>query len=256
MSAGDWPGLIRSATSRRAEPVKAVRVVKTELPGISRPIVVRCDDGGLYVAKTKRIGRTFVNDCVVGLLGRRIGAPVGEVRSIFLSGEFPELLDDIDDIAPGETHGCRWIADCEDRRSCAFFDQDSNRERFARLAMLYGWVFAGDHQFLYEKRPPHLVHSVDHGHFFPDFHAWTIDSLSTAPHPEPDPMITRGCALTREELRSAASTLNSATDDAIATAVAAPPGAWGIDNRERVAMAIFLARRRNQLLVEFALGAL
>ncbi len=118
--------------------------------------------------------------------------------------------------------------------------------------MLYGWVHASDHQVIYQKASPHLVFSVDRGHFFPGGPDWQIGHLATAPAPQVDDRITAQCALSPTEIRQAASRLTAVTDQVIATAAAMPPDEWSISLDEKVAVASYLAQRRDTLLATLA----
>ena len=67
---------------------------------------------------------------------------------------------------PGYVHASKREIDCTDRDAFRYYDEPDNRSRFAALSVLYTWTGATDHQFIYKKQMPHLVFSVDHGHFF------------------------------------------------------------------------------------------
>lgn len=103
-----------------------------------------------------------------------------------------------------------------------------NRQRFAALAVLYGWIPAGDHQLIYRQTAPHLVFSVDHGHFFPGGPNWTVSGLrGEGPSIPYDELIT-SCRITREELRVVGVQLQAVSVETIAEAVATPPDPWNI----------------------------
>lgn len=120
--------------------------------------------------------------------------------------------------------------------------------RLALLAVLYGWTQADDHQYLYRNVRPNLVYSVDHGDFFPGQGGWSRVTLEAAGAAEPDAAICVPCGLTTEELRPAAERLIAIGPEEIATAVALPPDEWDISLEDRIALAQFLTRRKNDLL--------
>jgi len=122
-----------------------------------------------------------------------------------------------------------------------------NRKRFARLAILYGWVQAGDHQFIYQQSSPELVYSVDHGHFFPGGPKWQATNLTGATAAEPDQQLASGCNLTPEELREAAAGLSCISEAMIERIVASPRDEWGITQADRLALVRYLIRRRDEL---------
>jgi hypothetical protein len=70
-------------------------------------------------------------------------------------------------------------------------DVPDNRPRFAALAVLYGWIPAGDAQLIYRQTVSHLVYSVDHGHFFPGGPNWTLAGLSGFVPLSPSPIAHR-----------------------------------------------------------------
>ncbi len=148
----------------------------------------------------------------------------------------------------GIGHGSLFIEGCYDGWELEHVDEEENLDRYALLAALYGWTQAADHQFLYRKMPPHLVYSVDHGHFLEGGPEWTTASLLVAPKALPNCLIASSAALSRNALQSATLRLQRVADEDIAEAVAAPPDSWGMMMHERVALAEYLARRRDDLL--------
>ncbi len=168
-----------------------------------------------------------------------------------MPAELIAVQPELSHIRTGLCHGSLWIRDCTDRLGFEHANEPPNRSRFARLAILYGWIGANDHQFIYLKDPPHLVFSVDHGHFFPGGPNWTAATLAGAPQASPDPTVISGCALTDVELRTACLELEGVDGRIIAAAIAAPLDDWGISANERIVVAEYLFRRRSELLVRF-----
>jgi hypothetical protein len=81
---------------------------------------------------------------------------------------------------PGVWHATLWLDGVHqqiDKRDDAVRPGAHNKDRFGRLALLYGWCGAGDRQFVYEDDPPGLVHVVDMGHTRPGANAWTAAQL-------------------------------------------------------------------------------
>jgi hypothetical protein len=114
-------------------------------------------------------------------------------------------------------HGSRWIPDCEDSEEINDYSVPENRARFALLAILYGWLQIQDRQFLYRTRPPKLVYSHDHGISFP------TDLANPRTYFRNDPRIQRACDLMPDEINEAKAALWAVSDDAIASAIKAPP---------------------------------
>ncbi len=243
-----WDRRLRAAAESPPTPLRAVEF-REALPTKSRPSVVLCDDGHEYVVKGRNAGRSTFNDQVVGHLGTAMGAPVAEVALVDVPLDL--ILDNFDmkDITDGIGHGSRWIPGTSKAERLLYQGWPENRPRFALLAVLYGWAqVEEDHQFIYETEPPHLVHSVDHGDFFPRGPGWSVASLRRAGLAVPDPVITFGAALGPLELAAAAVNLLRISDGTIAAAIVAPPDLWGVTFEERVAMAMYLAVRRDTFL--------
>jgi len=250
----DWPALVDAATISAAghRPVRAVTYIRKWDHADSEPALLTCDDGQAYVVKSLRVhgisnGRVIVNEQIVGRLGARLGAPVGEVRFVDVPDELIAAEPDLAHLSTGIAHGSLWIPHCTDREGLRYTTVPANRARFALLAILYTWVGAKDQQFIYRTNVPHLVYSVDHGHFFPRGPYWTITSLHVDPLAELDPTFA-ACRFSRAERSRARGALDKITHQTIAEAVAAPPDAWGISMQERIAMAEYVARRRAELI--------
>lgn len=213
----------------------------------SKPVRLICDDGAdgaEYVVKGRQAGRMIVTDQIVGRIGSGLGMPVGSPALVDVPAELIAAEPEMAHLAPGIAHGSEWIPDCAQGgvEHCA-----DNRERFADLALLYGWALASDHQFIYTTASPRIVYSVDHGHFFAGSTTWTTQTLSAAPTAEPDQTICGQCGLTDDELNASRTRIGPVSDELISSAVAAPPDDWGITPEERVAVAEYLALRRDAL---------
>lgn len=147
----------------------------------------------------------------------------------------------------GLAHGSRYIeALSEDKEELQHFTVAENRDRLAKLALLYGWTAAGDRQFFYENHPPRRIYSLDHGYFFTNG-TWDIASLALTEPATIDPHFAR-CNFSRAELRAARTALENVSEQMIASAVLTPPDSWNMTHNERIAMAEFLLIRRVALL--------
>jgi hypothetical protein len=186
-----------------------------------------------------------VNDQIVARLGEAAGAPTGSAVLVDVPVDLIAREPGLAHFKPGIAHGTRWMRDCGD---AAGVDHVSvNRERFASLALLFGWIVPNDQQYIYENSAPRRVWSVDHGHFFPQGPDWTTASLATAGAPAPFDGLVQQCGLTSDELERARPPFRKVTDVLIAAAVAAPPDSWGLSQAEREAVAEFIASRRDGL---------
>jgi hypothetical protein len=192
--------------------------------------------------------RPLIADHVVGRLAEIVGAPVPDVQLV----DVPDVLigpgSYLEHFEAGIGHGSTYVPDCRDWRHVEHAREPGNPERFAALAVLFGWTDAGDQQFLYSKVPPQHVWSTDHGEFFTGSSEWTIETLDTSLTATLDPLIIAGAGPPRELLLEAIDRLRLATDAVIARVVAIPPDAWGITLDERVGLAEYLARRRDAIL--------
>jgi len=251
----DWKPVIERATKMRSAEICAVKYQDKRWESYAEPVVLGCDDGYDYVVKGRQVGRSLINEQVVSALGAKMGAPVAIAKIVMITPELIETSDDLMHLQPGPAHGSRFIDGLHDcvRTDQSIFVQHGkaphpNRERFFRLAFLYGWIRAHDHQLLYEVEAPHLVHSVDHGHFLPLGPQWNLKSLSMRDYTIPDPQFVKACEMTRDELVHWSYILEDITRDDIAEAVAAAPDEWSVSMDERVLLASFLERRRAELL--------
>jgi hypothetical protein len=248
-----WRAAVKTAQAdRRLKPVVAESYVRT-FPGVSRSVLVECDDGQPYVIKgLNSPGRTAFTEQVVGRLGKRMGAPVATVELVSVTRELTAAEPAMAHVAEGFAHGSLYIDNVsDDRQPVAHFEKPENRPRFARLALLYGMCFARDHQFLYDNKPPRLVHSVDHGYFLPGGPHWTAEALAGAPAPFADNEITTQCSLTPDELREAVRSLKRLRDADVALAVAFPPDEWNVSLEERKRLAAYLGSRRDALIQQY-----
>jgi hypothetical protein len=223
----------------------------------TKPALLQCDDAQAYVVKGVQSGRKIVNDHVVARLGELLKAPVGKPMLINISPELIEIEPRLSHFAPGLAHGTLFIPDCIDRSDFIAISEGTNRARFALLAVLYGWVQGYDQQFLYRKRRPQLVYSVDHSFFFPfdsETGEWSPEILRQHPQAVVDPYFST-CGLKRVEIHQALQALASVTEDDIFEVVATLPEPWGITMDERIALVEYLIRRKQELLVSDPMGS-
>lgn len=233
-----------------ARPHDAVRATtfRKAWASASRPVLVVCDDLQEYVIKGSQAGRMIFNDHVTAWLGSALGAPVGKPRFVDVPAELIALEPQMAHLAAGVAHGTVWVPDYTEAESVQHADAPDNRVRFAALAVLYGWMQAGNHQFIYKKTPPNLVVSVDHGHFLPGGPDWTLASLAGAPPPQVDEVLEAACHFVPAELEGPGRALRSLSDARIAAIVGRPPPTWNVTEGERIALAAYLADRRDRLV--------
>lgn len=244
----DWKQLINDALCKRPKPLKARTYRHCQWNTASHPVVLGCEDTHDYVVKGRQNGKMIVNEQIVGCLGRLIGAPVGEVRLIEIPKVLIDAQQELSHIQSGIAHGSKFIPNCSDRQWINHEDVDHNKNRFCKLALLYGLVVANDHQLIYELSDPKRVYSVDHGHFFPDGPSWTVESLREVTTAEPDLNLVNECNLSKQELYACAQELENMVPEGVAMVVAAPHESWSISMEERIAVAEYIEKRRTELL--------
>jgi hypothetical protein len=239
--------MIDRALGRPAGEVRA-NTFRRDWQSASHPVLLLCDDNLEYVVKGSQAGRMIFNDHVVAWLGHALGAPIGVPRVIEVTPSLIALEPRLSHMAAGLAHGTYWVPGCSDASPIQYMDLPENRSRFAALAVLYGWVAAGNEQFIYRTTPPNLVISVDHGHFFPNGPDWAIATLAGAPPPQLNALIATACGFTKAELAPVAARLLTIGDAHIAAIVGRPPPGWNVSRDERIALADYLVTRRDLLL--------
>ncbi|MDJ0621101.1 MAG: hypothetical protein QNJ63_30925 [Calothrix sp. MO_192.B10] len=243
-----WRFSLENFLQNPEEPV-LITTFRGALTSSSRPVFARGIDGCEYIVKGWQSDRGIINEQIVSRLGLAMGAPVGKPEIVEISSELLELDQEFSFLAPGKAHGTHFIPNCfDDRDASKYKDHSGNRERFALLSVLFGWVHSQDEQFIYQTTHPCLVHSVDHGRFFPGGYTWTTASLQNASDPEVDRKLILSCSLKEDEIKLALSALRGVTEKMIIQAVASPPDEWGITIGERMVMVEYLIKRQKLLL--------
>jgi hypothetical protein len=259
MTPYQWERSLKRAAERRAIP-HAIDVCRYVYPSQSAPAQMAKGHGCEYVVKSvwcelqDYSSRVLVNDRIVGLLANRLRFPVPSVTLVHVDQSVKDMYPDLlHHIRPGYGHGSKWV-DCTPRNNTLkHANIPENRIRYAQLAVLWGWMYAGDDfQYFYTNRTnsslPNLVLSIDHGNFFPGGPKWTAESLTQCDRAEPDGRIMLDAQVTQQELTSAIMNLDEISDNQIAWAVAGPPDEWQFTLPDRVAMCEYLSRRRVELL--------
>jgi hypothetical protein len=249
----DWLRAQLASTRPTIVPVVNALTPLQSLKGSTQPVLVQCDDGHDYVIKGSQVGRSLIADHVVGALGVLVGAPVPPVAIINVAEVLVQPGSKLAHCNAGPAHGSRFIHNCEDSSYIRYIDEVGNPERFAALAVLFGWTDPEDRQFLYHRREPHVVYSVDHGAFFTGTDNWSVETLSLGLTAECDQFVYGSALVSRQELREAIDSLRSISENEILDIVAGLPEVWGISLDERAVLAHYLISRRAALLgSEFA----
>jgi hypothetical protein len=241
----DWTDLFKAGIEARPQPILAETYLRS-WGSASHPVLLECSNGHAYVVKGRQAGRMIVNDQIVAALGQMMGAPVPVPELINVPAELIAAQAEMSHVAAGTAHGSRFIPNCADREDVKHAGPENNG-RFARLAVMYGWMQAGDNQFIYDNSVPPTVHSVDHGHFFPGGPDWTEASLQGAGPAQLEPTLDSTVTWTDELLTEIVASLTQIDDGMIARAVCRPPDDWGMAPSERSALATYLSSRRDVL---------
>jgi hypothetical protein len=255
----DLRAQIAAEFCNRPAAIKATTYLQS-WPSHSKPVALMCEGGGKYVVKALQVnrvaemGRVLVNDQITAQLAELIHASVPHVALIDVPAELIANQPEMTHMMPGIAHGSQFVENVTERAMFEHAAVPENRPRFASLATLFGWIGAQDHQFVYSKAAPHLVYSVDHGHFFPGGPAWTEASLAAAPQSQPDTQVTNACNTTQPELHQALQALTAVGDQTIISVVSLPPDEWGLTMEERIALVNFLTKRRAELLALLPAG--
>lgn len=246
MSQPDWDLLITNAMAVGGKSITAHTYRGKKWPSFSHPVVLGCSDGRDYVVKGCQIGKAVVNEQVVAVLGRLIGAPIPATQIVDVPGELISMNTDVSHVRAGLAHGSVLQENSTDKQWLGHTDVPENEKRFAVLSVLYGWAHVGDQQLIYSLDKPPLVWSVDHGHFFPGGPNWSIPNLQTAATATVNQAL--AAVSTSKSIGEVIEVIASVKPEDIATAVAAPPPSWAITMDERKELAIFIEQRRTDLL--------
>jgi len=198
-------------------------------------------------------GRILAADQVFGTLAQRLSAPcpavcVAEIPQSLIDAGALTYQDGTTRLQAGPAHASLTITrPCVDQPPSTEVQQAAeNKERLARLVVMYTWFAPGDLQWVCETGQPRLVHSVDHGFHLPGDQSWSAASLAQAStiaevNPFPDARLTEG------DFRGAFSGLEELDESEIAAAVGRVPAAWGVSLDDLEALARWLWERYVQL---------
>lgn len=250
-TANPWEAKIQIAAEKRATPVDALDFHRV-LKGATGAVLLDCSDGELYAVKGIHRKRELWAEQIVSHLGIAMEAPVASVGLVRVP---QEMIDDkpveFRHYRAGVSHGSLLIADCTDRLPLEPYADEHNRHRLAQLAILWGLVISSDPQIVRLKQTPESIFSVDHGESFPKGVRWSQDTLDKAPKAAPDVATRMLCGIKDREIIMACTKLRRVSDTDIAAAVASPPDEWGVELSHRVALAEFLAARRDVMMASF-----
>jgi hypothetical protein len=242
MATPEWKSLIEAAVKARPEPIAAQTYVK-EWGSRSKPALLRCSNQKDYVVKGSQRGKDLIAEEVVAGLGLLIGAPLPEMLLVDVADDLIQQQRKaspagLQHMQAGIGHGCLYVGDVDQAPGPIHVDVEENKLRFARLAVLYGWVSPADVQLHYEVAKPPLVWSVDHEGF----------NLLRADRGCPFQMFVTQAKLSAEDLLAVKPALEGIAPEGIAGAAARPHESWSITLDERVRLAQHLDQKRQELI--------
>lgn len=263
----EWEEMIVEGQRTTREVVNANAFVRSNPAGsFANPPLLGCDDGfeywvkysqaieyGEYKDRTGRLGGMVADRVMAKLAEQMEMEVVPPARLVMISHSFRMFEEArLPGACSGLAHGSRNAsANCTGRMDLAhnnYCFEPINRPRYADLAVLYGLGLADDRQVIFSLVGDPLVHSVDHGHFFPCGPHWDAAGLSQQYDGALDPHVVSLCRLTKQELDVSLQKLQALTANQIAFVVAQTPAKWAFPMTDRVAVARFLWARRGAIL--------
>jgi hypothetical protein len=187
--------------------------------------------------------RVPINEVIVGMAGKLIGAPVCQVTVV-------EVLADAAGVTyqgnlqlqPGFHSGSKNVAAVvEIKGALADRDKDDNARRHAGLFAVYDWCWGSDPQYLYSEDEDRRTYSHDHGHYFPNGPNWTMEQLASTvdtPHPLDAPQ-----GLDPKAILDFANHLKEVSHDDIGGILNGIPESWPVTTQELETMGWYLERR-------------
>jgi hypothetical protein len=247
LEASEWTRRVGVERSKDRPIVKAETYLMS-WPSFSRPVALRCDDGRTYVVKGRQPDRpelpyALTNEQVVGRLGQYLGAPIPRLALVDVPEQLIASQPELSHLEPGLAHGSELVPNCSDRLPIGDPGSQRNREAYGRLAVLYGWTVAGDHQLVRTLDAAGDIYSVDHGHFFPGGPAWSADGLQAHAAPAaPDAQLAAYADPYAQADANARA--KSMSRDQIAIALGFSHPSWQLTDDEVGAVGEFLDRQR------------
>ena len=246
----EWHDLIVAAQVDSVAVVKADTFIEAWHTA-SRPVAMECDDGTTYVLKACQpanpgMPKVMAAEQVVARLGGIIHAPVPSVTLVDVEPDLIAAEPQMAHMSPGIAHASRRIPNCTDRLNIEAPGSDANGEAYARLAVLYGWVTADDHQIIRTRDSAASVYSVDHGHFFPGGPNWSAATLATPGAATPDQMLVNAGA-DAATVQGALADARQIPDEGIARVIGWVQPSWGVPIADLVALGKYLSDRRDTL---------
>jgi hypothetical protein len=246
----DWNGILAGRRRSGAE-ITLRAPLRQGSTGGSGAFLGLADDGRHYWIKTLNNGqsspRVPITEQIVGRVGRMIGGPMCEVRTIAILPEHagwefrPGLR-----LEAGIAHGSYEVEGCVQTGALSNRADDENARRHAYILAIHDWCWAQDLQWLVAEADDHRYYSHDHGHYFPSGPGWSADELQRRVD-EAHEMADPDTNLDVGAIDGICGALGGLSRDAIAAPLAAIPAEWPITDNELECVGFFLEMRAPQV---------
>jgi hypothetical protein len=243
-----WVGCFANTRATTVD-LKLVAPLARSTAGGSGAFLGAASDSRQYWVKPPNNGqgtRVPVTEQIVGRIGRLIGAPTCDVRTIEIAHDLAgwEFRPGLK-LEAGIAHASLAVPDAVETRDMARRSEDSNATRHVGILALYDLCWGGDAQWLTSTSREHEYYSHDHGWYLPpEGSSWAeaemIASLS-APHEFVDPL--GGAGLDRATIDAMAARLDALTQAEITVVLSMIPRTWSATDDELEVVGHFLLHR-------------
>lgn len=247
----DWNGLIAGSRSTTADRTIDALLEPNQGGGGSCPFLARDDQGDRYKVKAlnnPQGERIVVTEQIVGRVGRLIGAPVCEVRTVEIPAELVEkewIYCPRQNLAleAGIAHGSVLVPNADLTRSMAHRKDDENSRRHAYLIALYDWCWGDDTQWLITSADENKYYSHDHGYYLPPGgQEWSVADLEANADNAHELPGTRD-GLDGDDVAHVADVLEDVNREALVDAIRQVPEDWPVTDEELETVGYFLEKR-------------
>jgi len=192
--------------------------------------------------------RILVTEQVVGRVGKILGGPTCDVRTI----QIPQDLAGWEfrpgrPLTPGIAHASLAIDLVVETRNLSHREDDENAQRHVHILAIHDWCWADDAQWLIAEADRHRFYSHDHGWYLPPGGGnWTADTVVQMVD-QPHELGDSGQGLDMGAVDVIVARLEAVTRDELVTCLAEIPQEWPVTDTELEAVGYFLERRAPQV---------
>jgi hypothetical protein len=246
----DWTGLLAGIRTTGAE-VTLKAPLRQSNAGGSGSFLALADDNRKYWVKTlnntQNIPRLVVTEQLVGRVGKIIGGPTCEVKTVLIPGELvgwefrPNRR-----LEAGIAHGSLAVEGCVETYELKYVAEDENAERHANIFAIYDLCWGDNPQWLVAETDNHRYYSHDHGHYFPQNGNWTapgLEGVVDTDHELGNP----GTGIDHDAVARACASLHGLTRHSLVAAFAPIPSVWPVSDDELETVGYFFEKRALQV---------